>query len=349
MAKKTTAAGPTYRDIISEIRKKDFHQVYLLMGEESYYLDKIVDALEECVVNEADKDFNYQQFYGAEADMDMVIGSAKQFPMMADRRLVILKEAQSLNQAKRTLEKLAPYVENPSPGTVFAVVYKGGNLDANSAIVKGAQKGEGVIFRSERLKEWALAGPIRDYCTSRKVGIDDSAIEMLTSLIGSDLNKLFGAIDKILVATGGSATRINTEMVGTHTAINKDFNNFEFRNAMSSKDYPKAMLILQQFAKSPGQNPTAPVSALLYGYFSQLCIAHFTRDKSDTALMEALSLKTPYALKEIRTGLRNYTPRAAMAAISALRDFDTRSKGINSFQNEFEIMKETIFRIFTIN
>lgn len=349
MAKKTTATGPTDRDIINGIRKGEFSPVYLLMGEESYYLDRIVDALEENVVDEADRDFNYQQFFGAEADIEQVIGSAKQFPVMADRRLVILKEAQSLPQPKRTLEKLAPYMENPSSGTIFAVVFKGGNLDANSKIVKGTQKGGGTVFRSERLKEWNLAAPVRDYCTSRKVGIDDAAIDMLTTLIGSDLNKLFGAIDKILVSAGKGATRINTQMVGENTGINKDFNNFEFKNAMADKDYPKAMLILQQFAKSPGQNPTAPVAALLYSYFSQLCIAHFTRDKSDAALMDALGMKTPYALKDIRNGLRNYTPRAAMSAISALRDFDTRSKGINSYQNEFEIMKETIFRIFTVS
>lgn len=174
-------------------------------------------------------------------------------------------------------------------------------------------------------------------------------MHVLIEYIGNSLQKLFGEIDKLIVAAGTGAKRITAGMVEENIGISKEFNNFELSKALSSKDYPKTMRILEYFRKNPKNNPTVMTTAVLFKFFSQLVVAHFCSDKSDRGLMEALQLKTTYALREIRDGMQMYTPRQALAAISALRDFDCKSKGIGSLQNEYDLQRELIFKIFTVS
>lgn len=345
MAKKDS--GPSFRDILASIRNRRFSPVYILMGEEAYYIDLIVKALESNVVDEADRDFNSIVFYGADADIGKVIGCAQQYPVMADRQLVMLKEAQSMGQAKSQLDKLASYVARPNPSTVLAIVYKGDALPATSALLKKAKEADCVVFRSDKLRDYQLAGPIMDYCASKGIGIDDKAVSLLCDYIGNPLSKLFGEIDKLIVAAGKDVKRISPELIERNIGISKDFNTFELVKAISRKDYPKAMLIVEYFSRNPKQNPGVMVVATLFGFFSKLFVAAVTRDKSDASLMAALELKNAYALRDYRDGLRCYNARQALAAIHSIREYDTQSKGIGSTQNEFELLKELVFKIFT--
>lgn len=317
------------------------------MGEEAYYIDLIVKALESNVVDEADRDFNSIVFYGADADIGRVIGCAQQYPVMADRQLVMLKEAQSMGQAKSQLDKLASYVARPNPSTVLAIVYKGDVLPATSTLLKKAKEADCVVFRSDKLRDYQLAGPITDYCASKGIGIDDKAVSLLCDYIGNPLSKLFGEIDKLIVAAGKDVKRISPELIERNIGISKDFNTFELVKAISRKDYPKAMLIVEYFSRNPKQNPGVMVVATLFGFFSKLFVAAVTRDKSDASLMAALELKNAYALRDYRDGLRCYNARQALAAIHSIREYDTQSKGIGSTQNEFELLKELVFKIFT--
>lgn len=341
----------TYREIIDSIKKGNPSSVYLLMGEEPYYIDLIVDAIENYVVKEENKVFDMLVFYGADADLEVVMANARQYPVMGDIQLVILKEAQSYPGSKTQLDKLAPYILQPNQKGVFVLAYKGDNLSATSALMKAASKaGDNVVvFKSPKIREYQLAAPIKDYCRMKKIAIEEQAVQILIEYIGNSLQKLFGEIDKLIVAAGVGAKRITAGMVEENIGISKEFNNFELSKALSLKDYPKTMRILDYFRKNPKNNPTVMTTAVLFKFFSQLVVAHFCTDKSDRGLMEALQLKTPYALRDIHDGMRMYTPRQTLAAISALRDFDCKSKGIGSLQNEYDLQRELIFKIFTVS
>lgn len=342
-----TDSATVFRSIMSSIKKGVFSSVYILMGEETYYIDELVKALEANVVKEADRDFNSISFYGADADVPTVIGSAQQYPVMAERQLVILKEAQTLTHAKTQLDKFAPYILRPNPTTVLVIVYKGDTLASTSQLIKAASKNNATVFNSEKIKDYYLAAPIRDYCASKGMGIDDKAVSLLSDYIGNPLSKLFGEIDKLIIAAGRDVNRISAELIEKNIGISKDYNTFELSKALGRKDYAKAMMIVDYFSKNPKQNPGVMIVATLFNFFSKLFIASVTRDKSDRSLMEVLELRNQYALKEYREGLQFYNARQSLAVIHAIRDYDVKSKGVGSTQNEYELLKELIFKIFT--
>ncbi len=341
----------SYREVLDKINKREFASVYLLMGEEPYYIDLIVDALERSVVKEDNKAFDQLVFYGADSDLDVVIASARQYPVMGDRQLVILKEAQTCPGNRTQLDKFASYISQPNSQGILVLAYKGDNLSATSALMKAASKaGEKVVvFKSPKIRDYQLAGPIKDYCRQKKVAIEDQAVQILIEYIGNSLQKLFGEIDKLIVGAGSEAKRITAAMVEENIGISKEFNNFELRKALSVKDYPKSLRILDYFKRNPKNNPSVMTTSTLQTFFSQLVVAHYTADKSDQSLMEVLQLKNSFALREIKDGLRMYSPRQSLAAISALRDFDCKSKGIGSLQNEYDLQQELIFKIFTVS
>ncbi len=347
MAKKNY--GPTHREILNDIRNKKFAPVYILMGEESYYIDRIVEALMDNVVDESDRDFNCEIFFGADSDISMVAAAAQQYPVMAERKLVMLREAQTLYKAKAQLDKLAPYISNPNPSTVFAIIFKGESLNSTSALIKAANASSNtVVYNSPKLLwDYQLTGPLREYCTEIGVTIEDRAVAILCEYIGGPLSKLFKEVDRLKIAIG-ERTRIMTSDIEVNIGISKDFNNLELKTALAEKNYPKAMMITRYFRKNPKQNPPVVTCATIFDYFSKLCIAAFSADKSDTALKNALDLKgTGNHLKDYRSGLHNYNAAQVVKAVHAIRNFDTQSKGIGSLQNEYDLLDELIFNIMT--
>ena len=345
MAKKGASTG--YREIITDISNGDYAPVYLLMGEEDYYIDKITEALETTVVPEDEKDFNAAVFYGADVDAMQVVSRAQQFPLMSERQIVMLKESQAMEKAKSQLEKLAPYVRHANTTTVLVITYKGEPLGATHQLVKAIQSEGGVVFKSERLRDYNLRGPLMDYCREKGVKIDNRSADLLCEYIGSPLSKLFGEVDKLIVAAGNGGS-INPELIEGVIGISKEYNSFELVKALSEKDYLKSMRIVDHFARNPKQNPGVVVTATLFNYFSKLFIASISKDKSDAGLMQELDLKTSYALNDYKTGIRNYKAGAIDAIIHAIREHDVMSKGVESNQNEFALLKELIFKIFTL-
>lgn len=339
-----------FRQIIQSIKKREFAPVYLLMGEEPYYIDKIMEALEAAVVADEDKEFDQSVIYGADANASMVMEAAGQFPLMSEKRFVALKEAQAMPRAKNEVDKLQTLFINPNPRTVLCIAFKGDKLGATSAIMKAAKKNpSAVVFDSPKIKEYKLGEVIKNYCLSNKVKIEEKAVEMLVANIGSSLSNLFSEIEKLRVAVAGSHDRkITADLVIDHIGVSKEFNNFELVGALSRRDYFQAINILKHFEDNPKANPTIVTASTIFSFYQRLLLAAFNPDKSDKALMEVLQLKTPYALREIRTGLQHYTASHLVQAIHAIRDFDTRSKGIGSYQKEFPLLEELLLRLLTL-
>lgn len=345
MAKKAASTG--FREVMTDIIRKNYAPVYLLMGDEDYYIDKIVEALEASVVPEEEKDFNSTTYYGADVDVRQVISRAQQFPLMSDLQLVMLKEAQAMDKAKTRLETLVPYVKHANDTTVLVITFKGDTLGATSQLVKAVQNEGGVVFKSERLKDYQLQGPLADYCREKKVKIDDRSLNLLCEYIGSPLSKLFGEVDKLVVAAGENGA-ITPDLIEAVIGISKEFNSFELVKSLSIRDYLKSMRIVDHFARNPKQNPGVMVIATLFNYFSKLFIAAIAKDKSDASLMQELDLKSSYGLNDYKNGIRNYKAASIDAIIHAIRNHDVMSKGVGSTQNEFDLLKELIFKIFTL-
>lgn len=340
-------ASSDYRKLINDIKKgKDLAPVYILMGEESYYIDCLVDAFENYLIPEDDRDFNFSLYYGNETDVETVIASAQQFPVMADRKLVILKEAQSMHQAKTQLDKFAPYIARPNKTTVLVIAYKGDSLNASSKIIKAASTSKSEVYKSDTVKDWQLSGHVKDFCSSMGYSIEEKAVMMLCEYIGSPLSKLFGEIKKLIMIKG-SDKRITASDIEAHIGVSKDYNNFELIKAVGIKNYPQAMKIIRYFEKNPKTNPTVVTNSMLFGFFQKIAICHYLSDKTEKGLMEGLGLKNSWALKDVKEGLRFYNPRQAVNGIHFCREFDTKSKGIESFQNEFDLLRELIFKLFT--
>lgn len=340
-------AQQNVREIISDIQKGRFNPVYILMGEEAYFIDLIVQNIEKYAVDEADRDFNSNIFYGNDADIDYVMGAAQQFPVMAPRKLVMLKEAQSMVKAKTELERLAPYISRPNQSTIFVVIYKGDSFTATSKIMKAAKESDAVVFKSAMVKDWQLPAQIKDYCAMRKVSIEEKAVQLLCDYIGNPLSKLFGEVNKLISIAGGKGARITCDDIEKNIGISKDFNNFELLNAIGEKNYPKAIQIVNYFRNNPKTNPTVVTTGMIINFFMNLIIAHYLPDKSDQSIMTALNFKYPKQVSNIRVAMRNYTAMQTVNAIHHIREFDIHSKGIESQQNEYDLLQELIFKMFT--
>lgn len=351
MAKKSDVSQAELRKIISDIKKGSPAPVYILHGEEAYYLDLIADNIEKYgLESEEDREFNFNAFYGNDADIPYIVATAQQFPVMATRRVVMLKEAQGMSQAKSQLEKFAPYVSRPNPNTVFVIVYKGEPFKASSALIKAAKKSGAIVFESGVPQDYQLFGIVRDYANQHKINIGDKALNLMVESIGTPLSKFFGELNK-LVSIVGHGKEITVADVEKNIGVSKEFTNFELVDAISTRNYPKAMRIVKYFETNPRtsqkNDPVKMVAGTLFSYFSNLVIAHYLPDKSEQAMMAEFGFRHPIQLRSIKDGLRNYSALHAVNAVHYLREFDTRSKGIESLQSDIELLDELIFKIFT--
>ena len=345
MAKQTQSP---YNSILADIRKKKFAPIYILMGEEAYFIDELTNALQELVIPEDERDFNQTILYGADATMEMVTNTARQFPVMTEKQLVMLKEAQTLHDAKRQLEKIAPYAANPVMSTVLVITFKGDSLSATSKLIKETTKAGGVVFESKKIQEWQLESMIKDYCKEHSIKIDTKSAAILGEFIGTNLKRLFSEIEKLMVSLPSDSRVITPELIERNIGFSKDFNNFELIKAIASRNYAKTMQIVDYFESNPKQNPVIVSTSMVFNLFSNILLAHYAPDKSDNGLMAQLRVKFPRQLEDIKAGMRSYNARRAISIISAIRELDCKSKGINSQQKDYSLLKELVYKIFTI-
>jgi DNA polymerase-3 subunit delta len=330
------------KQLVTDIKNGNLKPIYFLMGEEPYYIDKISDYIEANILAEEEKGFNQMVLYGRDVSIDDIVGNAKRYPMMAERQVVIIKEAQDLS---RTIEKLVDYVNNPQPATVLVVNYKYKKLDKRKVLYKSIKK-NGVVYESKKLYENQVADWIRRVLSSKDYTISPKAAQMLVEFLGTDLSKINNELEKLqIVLPKGS--QISPEIIEENIGISKDFNNFELRKAVGVKDAVKAYQIANYFSDNPKDNPMVVTVSLLFNFFSQLLHFHGLNDKSPRSVASALKIN-PYFVNEYIVSARNYPMRKVSKVISILREFDVKSKGVGANAvPQGDLLKELLVRILS--
>lgn len=326
--------------IVSDIKKGKIKPIYFLMGEEPYYIDKIAEFIEENVLKEEEKGFDQMVLYGRDVTIEDIIDNAKRFPMIAQKQVIIVKEAQTLTKA---LDKLIPYAKNPQPSTVLVICYKYKKLDKRKEIYKTLAK-TGVVYESLKLYENKLPEWIRRVLAGKKYQIDTKAALMLVEFLGNDLSKISNELNKLMVILPQETT-ITAKHIEENIGISKDYNNFELRKAIGSKDILKANQIVNYFGQNPKTSPLVVTLGFLNIFFSQLLIYHTLSNKSNANVAKALKI-SPFFVSDYSTAARNYPLRKVSQSISLLREADAKGKGVGANNlPEGDILKELVFKI----
>ena len=330
------------KQLVTDIKSGKIKPIYFLMGEEPYYIDKISDFIESNVLSEEEKGFNQMVLYGRDVTIDDIVGNAKRYPMMAERQVLIIKEAQDLS---RTIEKLVAYASNPQPTTMLVVNYKYKKIDKRKALYKTIKK-IGVVYESKKLYENQVGEWIRRVLSPKEYSITPKAAQMLVEFLGTDLSKINNELEKLqIILPKGS--QITPELIEENIGISKDYNNFELRKAVGNKDVVKAHKIANYFADNTRDNPIVVTVALLFNFFSQLLHYHGLNDKSSRSVAAALKIN-PYFVSEYITAARNYPMKRVSQVISVLREFDVKSKGVGANAiPQGDLLKELLVRIMS--
>lgn len=338
MAKKVI----TFEEICRDIVAKKFQPIYILMGEEPFFMDRITDLLLENVLAESERDFNQMIMYGSDTDAATIINAARRFPMMSEHQLVVVREAQMV----RDIELLANYAKNPLKSTVLVINYKYKTLDGRKALSVATEK-TGVLFESKKIPDYKMPGFIVSFMQQRSIGIDQKASQMLSDFLGNDLSRLSKELDKLaLILPENGPKRITPELIEQNIGISKEYNNFELIKAIAVKDILKANRIAQYFEKNPKSNPIQMTLPVIFNYFSNLLICYYTKDRSETGLMTALGLRGAFQVRDYLTGMRNYSAMKVFNLISDIRTTDAKSKGVeNSSVSDADLLKELLYKI----
>jgi len=328
------------KQIVKDIKSGNIKPIYFLMGEEPYYIDRISEFIDKNVLAEEEKGFNQMVLYGRDVSIDDIVANAKRYPMMAERQVVIVKEAQELS---RTIEKLVSYAENPQQSTVLVLCYKYKKIDKRKKLYKVVAK-NGVIFESKKLYENQVADWIRRVLAGSKSSIEPKAAQMLVEFLGTDLAKINNELEKLKLIVGTPA-QITADHVEENIGISKEFNNFELRKAVGVKNVVKAYRIINYFAQNPKDNPLVVTISLLYSYFSQVLQYHGLSDKSPKNVASALKIN-PYFVKDYAEAARYYPMKKVSQIIACLREADIKSKGVGAANlPQGDILKELMVKI----
>jgi DNA polymerase-3 subunit delta len=325
--------------IIKELQAKKFAPLYFLHGDETYYIDLITDALVSNCLEEHERDFNQTILYGKDADLLALQSELKAYPMMAERRLVILKEAQDFKH----LEALEAYSEAPSPTTVFVVCYKHKTFDARKKLLKNFAK-NGQVFKSEKVRDYQLPDWIAKYVRTQGMQINGKATMLLAEFLGADLGRIANEIEKLRIVLGTNAS-ITEQHIEQHIGISKDYNVFELVNAVAQKQTDKAFKIVQYFEYNPKAGELLAIIPAFFKLFSQLMRVHFTPNKTREGIASSLGVH-PFVAGELIANRQHYDPKKIATIIALLHEYDLKAKGVgNSQQTDGELLKEMVFQI----
>lgn len=341
MAKKT-GNGITHEKIINDVLAGNIKPVYYLMGEESYYIDHLAEFIVDHVLQPEERDFNMLTLFGPETDTHSVVQAALGYPMGAERQVVMVREAQGL----KDIDLLEAYLKNPQPTTVLIFCHKNGTIDRRKSGVVKALESVGVLYESEKLREYKLPEWIRNYLRRKKLGIEPQAEVMLAEYIGADLNRIASELDKLILSLPEGQRVVTVDLVATHIGISKEFNVFELVDALANKNILKVRQITNYFDKNPKQNPIQNTLPMVFGFFQNLMLAYYAPEKSPSALASWLSMNPYRCEKTIIPAMRNYSGRKVMDIIGQIRRTDARSKGVDSpATSNSDLMKELMFFI----
>ena len=340
MAEKKNAIS--YESIMKDLKARKFAPVYVLMGDEPFYIDKICDYIAENVLQPEERDFNQTVLFGADTTAVQVVDQCKGYPMMAEFRVVIVKEAQNL----KSLDALEKYLEKPVKSTILVICNKNGSIDRRKKFIPRAEQ-VGVVFESKKLYDRQLPGFIETYLKARKATIEPKAVQMVADHIGADLHRLTSELDKLLISLPDSDRRVTPDVVEREIGVSKDFNAFELRSAIIQRDVFKANQIINYFDSNPKSGSLYALLPLLFSYFQNLMIAYYAPNKqNENELAKFLDLRGTWAVRDYTMGMRNYSGVKVMQIIEKLKEVDAKSKGIdNPFTSAGELMRELIFFI----
>lgn len=330
----------TYEDVMSGLKNRNYKPVYFLAGDEPYYIDLIIDYIEEKVLPESDRAFNQIIVYGEDTSVPAIIDTARRFPMMASHQVVIVKEAQSLKK----IEDLTIYLDKPLLSTILVISYKYKTLDKRTKLYKMLDS-QGCYFESARMRDYLVPGWIERYLMAKGIKADPNASAMLTEFLGTDLHKIANELDKLIMTLPAGKPAITTALIEKNIGISKDYNNFELQKAIGEKDIVKANMIVHHFANNPKDNPIMLTISSLFSFFSKLLTYHYLGDKSKTNVANALKVN-PYFVRDYEVAATKYNISRTVQVVSLLRSYDLRSKGFGDpGTDQGDLLKEMIFKI----
>tara|TARA_R110002049_G_scaffold98432_1_gene239636 strand:+ start:4793 stop:5794 length:1002 start_codon:yes stop_codon:yes gene_type:complete len=327
--------------LISDIKNGNIKPVYFLMGEEAYYIDKISEYIEKSVLTEEERGFNQMVLYGKDVTIEDIIGNAKRYPMMAEKQVVIVKEAQHLS---RTIDNLSSYVDNPQPTTVLVLCYKYAKLDKRKKLHKALQK-TGVLFESKKLYENQVSDWIRKVLQGKGYTITPIASQLLVEFLGTDLSKINNELEKLKLVIPKD-TQITPAAIEEHIGISKDFNNFELKKAIGVRNIVKTNRIINYFSQNPKDNPFVVTITILHTYFTQILQYHGLKDHSKGNVAKVLGVN-PFFVGEYQIAAKNFPMKKVSGIISVLRDLDLKGKGVGGANmSQSDLLKELLVKIF---
>ncbi len=354
MAKSTIKfrdSAAAFEAVSKDIAAGRFAPVYLLMGEEDWFIDQLADQLAEKTLDEAERAFNLTVVYGRDASVGAVINTARQMPMMGSRQVVIVREAQQL----RKIEELQLYTANPSPSTILVLCHKEKNLDKRTQLYKQASA-KGVVFESVRPRDYEIREWLGRFVAGRGLKADPKALEMLVEHLGMEISKISNELTKLLLALPEGTTHLTPDIVENSTGFSRDFNNFELCKAVTARNESRAMTIAENFARNPKEHPLLVTIMSLFGQFRQIFIYNYlvwqsrrqgTAMPSDVELMGLLRLPGPYFVKEVREAAAQWPNKITFKVLGLLREYDAKSKGIGSGgMSDGELLRELLLKIF---
>lgn len=341
MAEKKPMA--TYDSIMRELKDGKYRPVYLLMGDESFFIDKISDFIADNVLTPEEQFFNQNVVFGADVTASQVMDLASGYPVMpAAHRVVVVKEAQAMKQ----IDQLEKYLNRPVPSTILVICYKNGTVDKRKKIVAKASAA-GVVFESKKKKDSELPAFIEGYLRLHKAGIEPKAAAMVAEHVGADLNRLVSELDKVLISLPEDNRVVTPEIVEHQIGVSKDFNAFELNRAIIAKDVFKANQIVNYFDKNPKAGSIYSFLPLIFSFFQKLMVAYYAPNRnSEISVAQHLDLKNQWQARDYMIGMRNYTATKTLQIISKIREIDAKSKGLdNPNTSPGDLMKELLFFI----
>ncbi len=326
--------------ILQNLKKKVYHPIYLLEGDEPYFIDLVSNFIEKNVMTDAEKGFNQTIFYGKDTEERTIAHAALRYPMMADKQVIIVKEAQSLKK----IEDLGPYAEKPMPSTLLVLNYKYKNLDKRTKLYK-AIASKGVILSTKKLYENKIPAWIENYLKQHNYTIAPQARQILADSLGNDLGKVVNELNKLVIAVKDT-THLTPEHIERNIGISKDYNLFELQDALVAKDVLKANRIINYFGANPQQHPIQMTIVVLFGFYSKLFAIHFMKDKSEQGVIRQMG-GSPFFIKKLVSASKKYNPTKLYEIIGILREYDLKSKGmgVSSLSDPAELQKEMIYKI----
>lgn len=327
--------------ILEGVRGGQFAPVYLLHGEESFFIDVLAEAVEQNTLAPEERDFNQTILYGRDVDHAQVIDACKRYPMMADRQLVVVRELQTWRIDE--IEKLVPYLLKPTPTTVLLLVHRHKKVDGRRSVIKSVQKGGGTVFVSEKVREDKVPDFLVKIAKKQKRKLAGREAQLLADHLGSDLAKAVKEVEKLCLVTEENGA-IDADAIQRFVGISKDHNVFELQQAIGTRDALRAQRIAQYFAASPKDHPIEMTMGFLNGYFTKLAIAVQMKDAGQQALAEAMKV-SPFFVRDYQAHARNYNLSQVVKAQHLLRQCDMRVKGLGGDGDRGEVLRELLARV----